>query len=105
MVFSRGGGFCGAKGSFPSYLLKMGVPPKIMTKMVAHAIKFNYLPTAKHHEQAMELFLEDFSEHINDHVRNGYLDPKNPKMLGGRAAGAFQGQVGSNNGGEKRCDV
>jgi len=83
----------------------MGVPPKIMTEMVADAIKFNYLPTAKHHEKAMEFFLEEFSEHINGHMRNEYLDPKKPKMLGGRAASAFQGQVGSNNEGEKRCDV
>ena len=105
MGFTRGGGYRGGKGSLPRYLLEKGVSPKLMTKMMSLIIKFNYLPNAKHHEEAMELFLAEFDEHINEHVRNEYLDPQNPMKLGGRAAGAFQGQVGSNNGGEKRCDV
>ena len=105
MGLTRGGGYRGGKGSLPRYLLEKGVPPKVMTKMMSIIIKFNYLPTAMHHEQAMRLFLGEFAEHINEHVKKEYLDPKNPKKLGGRAAGAFQGQVGSNNGGEKRCDV
>ena len=45
-----------------------------------------------------------FDQHINQHVRDHYLDPAEPRKLGGRAAG-LQGQVGSTNGVEKRGGI
>ena len=52
----------------------------------------------------MTLLLFDYSEHINKHVRNKYLDPKDPRKLGRRAAGP-QGMVGSTNGVKRRNRV
>ena len=47
------------------------------------------------------LLLLEYSKHINKHIRNKYLDPKDPRKLGGRAAGP-QGMVGSTDGVERR---
>jgi hypothetical protein len=102
MGFTRGGGYRGGRGSLPRYLLKQGVPPKMMTKMMSIIIQFNYIPDDEVFEEAMTLFCEEFGEYTNKHVREYYLDPKKPKKLGGRAAGDYQGQVGSNQGGEAK---
>ena len=101
---TRGGGIRGGKGSLPRYLLQQGVPPKIMTKMMSLIIMFNYIPNGEVFENAMILFLNEFDEYANKHVREYYLDPKDPKKLGGRAVGE-QGQPGSNQGVEKRGGI
>jgi hypothetical protein len=100
MGFTRGGGYRGGKGSLPRYLLKQGVPPKVMTKMMSLIIMFNYIPDDDVFEEAMKLFCKEFADHINNHVKENYLSPTDPKKLGGRAAGE-QGQPGSNQGGER----
>ena len=72
-----------------------------MTRMMAKLILFNYLPCVEEFRHAMILFLLEYDEYINNHIRENYLDPDQPHKLGGRAAG-LQGQVGSTNGGEKK---
>ena len=98
---TRGGGIRGGKGSLARYLLDQGVPPKVMTKMMVLIIMFNYIPDHVVFKEAMNLFIEDFKEYINEHLKDFYLDPTNPNKLGGRAVGQ-QGQTGSNQGGKIR---
>ena len=52
----------------------------------------------------MSLFISEYGEHINDHVRQKCLDSEQPRKLGGRAAGP-QSMVGSTNGLERRNGV
>ena len=91
---TRGGGKRGGKGTLPRYLLDQGVPSKVMASMLSLIILFNCIPDAEVSANAMSLFISEYGEHINDHVRQKYLDPKHPRKLGGRAAGP-QGMVGS----------
>ena len=35
----------------------------------------------------MTLFVDEFKEHINNHIAKNYLDPKHAENLGGRATG------------------
>ena len=94
---TRGGGKRGGKGCLPRYYLDQGVPAKVMlASMLSLFILFNCVPNAVIFQQAMTLLLFEYSEHINKHVHNKYLDPKDPRKLGRRAAGP-QGMVGSTN--------
>ena len=74
--------------------------------MMSAVIMFNYIPFGEEgvYEQAMKLFLAEYGEFANEHVRKFYLDPYDPCKLGGRAVGS-QGQTGSNQGGEKRGGI
>ena len=101
MGMTRGGGKRGGKGSLPRYLLDQGVPAKLMSSMLALLILFNCIPNGVVFAHAMALFIHEFNDHINEHVRENYLDPHEPRKLGGRAAG-MQGTVGSTNGLERR---
>ena len=49
-------------------------------------------------------FLDEYKDHVNPHVRSNYLDPDDPRKLGGRSTGV-QGQVGSTNGLERRGGI
>ena len=101
MGLTRGGGKRGGKGSLPRYRLDHGVPPKIMTKMISIVLLLHWLPSKIEYEQAMLLFVDEFSQYINEHVKRTYLDPKRPENLGGRAAGV-KATTSSTNGLEKR---
>ena len=101
---TRGGGKRGGKGSLPRYLLDHNVPVKVMSRMMGKILLFNYLPGATVFYYAMQLFLDQYKDYVNDHMRTSYLDPACAQKLGGRAAGC-QGQVGSTNDTEKRCGV
>ena len=98
---TRGGGKRGGKRSLPRYLLDQSVPAKVMASMLSLITLFFCVPNAVIFEQTMTLFLFEYSKHINKHVCNKYLDPKDPRKLGGRAADP-QGMVGSTNGVERR---
>ena len=52
----------------------------------------------------MLLFLDEYKDNVNPHVRAKYLDPDDPRKLGGRSSG-IQGQVGSTNGLERRGGI
>ena len=101
---TRGGGKRGGKDSLPRYLLDHNVPMKVMSRMMGKILLFNYLPDATVFYYAMQLFLDQYKDYVNDHMRTSYLDPACAQKLGGRAAGC-QGQVGSTNDTEKRCGV
>ena len=101
---SRGGGKRGGKGSLPRYLLDHGVTPKMMVKMMSKLLLFNYICEREVYRHAMLLFLDEYKDHVNSHVRSNYLDPDDPRKLGGRSAGV-QGQVGSTNGLERRGGI
>ena len=98
--FTRGGGKRGPKGSLPRYLLDQGVDPRVVIRMMALIILFNYLPNKTIFKHAMTLFLSEFSEHVNNHVCRHYLNPLEPRLLGGRSVGP-QGATGSTNGAER----
>ena len=70
-------------------------------------IRFNtlyYIPDKDIFREAMLLFRDEFSDCLNDHVKSEYSKPDKPWKLGGRTDG-LQGQVGSNNGSEKRGGI
>ena len=101
---TRGGGKRGGKGSLPRYLLDHGVPPKLMGVMMSKLLLFNYVGSREVFKHGMHLFLGEHKDHVNPHVRSNYLDPDDPRKLGGRSAGV-QGQVGSTNGLERRGGI
>ena len=101
MGFTRGGGKRGGKGSLPRYLLDNGVNPKVMARMMSLVLLMLWLPSKLEYEQAMSLFVNEFKEHINDHITKNYLDPKRPENLGGRAVGV-KAISSSTNGVEKQ---
>ena len=101
---TRGGGKRGGKGSLPRYLLDNKVPQKLMAEMMSKLLMFNFIRGRDVFKHAMMLFIEEYRSNINEHVRANYLDPCDPRKLGGRAAG-IQGQVGSTNGLEKRGGI
>ena len=101
MGLTRGGGKRGGKGSLPRYLLDNGVKPKVMARMMSLVLLMLWLPSKLEYEQAMILFVNEFKEHINNHIAKNYLDPKHPENLGGRAAGV-KATSSSTNGVEKR---
>ena len=72
-----------------------------MASMLALLILFNCIPNGVVFAHARALFIHEFNDHINEHVRENYLNPQEPRKLGGRAAG-MQGTVGSTNGLERR---
>ena len=101
---TRGGGKRAGKGSLPRYLLDHGVPPTLMGKMMFKLLLFNYVGDRVVFRHGMLLFLDEYKNHINHHVRSNYLDPDDPRKLGGHSAGV-QGQVGSTNGLERRGGI
>ena len=101
---TRGGGKRGGKGSLPRYLLDQGVPAKIMAAMISIIILFNSILNPSVFAHAMTLFIAEYDQYINQHVRDAYLEPNDPKRLGGRAAGR-KGTVGGTNGVETRNRV
>ena len=99
-VLEAHGGGHGEKGSLPRYLLDHGVRPKMMGKMMSKLLLFNYVGEREVYRHVMLLFLDEYKDHVNPHVRSNYLDPDGPRKLGGRSAGV-QGQVGNTNGLER----
>ena len=75
-----------------------------MAFMLALIIVFNCIPNVVIYATAMELFLSEYSDYTNVHVRSKYLNPADARKLGGRAAG-IPGSVGSTNGVERRNRV
>ena len=69
--------------------------------MMSLVLLMLWLPSKLEYEQAMTLFVEEFKEHINDHVAKTYLDPKHPENLGERAA-KVKAISSSTNGAKKR---
>lgn len=76
----------------------------LSTQMMKHLFKFNFLPDRETFKHAARLFLAEFEGLIPNaamkHLKEHYLDPDRPELLGGRCLGR-QGMPGSNNGGER----